>query len=613
SDDLPSKCKLTVCGNGEVEVGETCDKGEKENGLFYGDGKGCSKTCTKEPNCRPDGKTKACTTSCGDGNRDPGEDCDDGNAISGDGCSDSCRTESGFTCNDTTLPDTVDCSSGGGKCLVLPVIYRDFEGQQVNGGHPDFFFYGAAASNGRKTGVVTGATTTTCVPNAGGTKAAFTPGDACPNSDASGPCKGLVAADLDNDGKPKFAKGTCPCVFTDWDKTGVLGTCPASGTGTCTANTSISGVVDCYVQGEGSHRLRVDSTVTVIQSADSFNQWYHDSDQATTTKGALELASSGTNQYRFSSSTPGAAPGTAGRTVYDDLHDICLASNKTGTLKTGFFPLEDSNKSKVCNIWPYWISGLSTNCCAGAGCPVKSQWDPLAAYDNCPTAGTGGPVPKSDGTGGKVNGILRNFYFTTEVRYLFRYDAKAGGGTLSFFGDDDVWVFINGKLAVDLGAPHERLEGSVSVTASTFGLEDGKVYEIAVFHADRHPRESNYQLTVSGFSTIRTSCQPRCGDGVTTAGEECDDGDDKNSDNAYNGCNKQCKFGPFCGDKEKNGEEECDNGTENGAPYGTPNGCTTDCKNVHYCGDGIIDSAFDEQCDGGTACDKNCQLVLTLL
>jgi hypothetical protein len=22
------------------------------NGLFYGDGKGCSKTCTKEPNCQ---------------------------------------------------------------------------------------------------------------------------------------------------------------------------------------------------------------------------------------------------------------------------------------------------------------------------------------------------------------------------------------------------------------------------------------------------------------------------------------------------------------------------------------------------------------------------------
>ncbi len=591
----PSVCTKSVCGNSKTEPGESCDKGDA-NGLFYGDGQGCSKTCTKEPNCRQGGVTQACSTACGDANIDAGEDCDDGNALSGDGCTSDCKKESGFNCTDTDMPDTTDCSTGGGKCLVLPVTYRDFEGQQVSGGHPDFFFLGAAVTGGRTTGVVAGTNKTTCVPNAGGTKAAVPADGACPNSDASGPCLGLVADKLGSDGKPVFAKGTCPCVFTDWDRTGVLGTCPTSGTANCTLPTGVTGVTDCYVKDEGSHRLRVDATVTVIQSADTFKQWYSDSSTSTPVKGTLELAALSGNQYQFSSS--------AGRTIPDDVHDIFMKTGKVTSLTSGFFPLEDQAKTKICNLWPYWVSGLTTaaQCVANDGNAVPSQWDPKGSF-TAGTAGTGGPAKP-------VTGMMRNFYFTSEVRYLFRYGGTAS--TLAFYGDDDVWVFINGKLALDLGAPHERLQGSVSIDSAKFGLESGKTYEIVVFHADRHPRDSNYQLTMSSFSTKRTSCAPRCGDSVTTAGEECDDGDAGNKDaaDAYNACTKQCKYGPYCGDNEKNGPEECDNGVRNGAPYGDKDGCSNDCKKVHFCGDGIIDSSFDEECDGGSGCMADCKLQL---
>jgi fibro-slime domain-containing protein len=86
-----------------------------------------------------------------------------------------------------------------------------------------------------------------------------------------------------------------------------------------------------------------------------------------------------------------------------------------------------------------------------------------------------------------------NFGFTTELHTQFNYK---GGETFSFTGDDDLWVFINHQLAIDLGGLHPSKSDTVSLdmAAAKLGISVGGTYDLDLFHAERHTDASNFRV-----------------------------------------------------------------------------------------------------------------------
>ena len=590
---------VAVCGNGIQDGNDTCDDGNTKSG------DGCSDTCKLEDGfvCNVPNTPCAPIGGCGDGVLQKGEDCDDKNTVDGDGCT-KCKVDKGWICaipatacvaaecGDGIVAGKEECddknpNNGDGctKCVVDDGYKCDKPGEKCTkttcgDGHKEGT---EQCDDGNKIPFDHCSPDCTaepiCPPTGGECAGAcgdgiVFPGEQCDDGNTrdgdgcSHDCKNEAGfkCSLSADAFPDVINS--PIIYRDFSRGDGQGYCATDGNcpsahpdmdtysgdpkgiagyalGHPSQNASNLGVLDAQGKPQGKCLGTGFGKNCTVTSADSFAQWYRSIDKD---------------------------PVTQKRVNYTILATLPLSAIKVGGKNSGAYQFDSGGDS----FFPIDGKGFGN--------------EYLASTD--------------DGNGGN-----HNFHFTSELRFWFQYDdaAVANAPEFDFTGDDDVYVFINGKLAVDIGGVHNPLSDKVILDADkaqALGLTKGKVYEFALFQAERNRKLSNYHATFKGFARAKSVCASTCGQDppVKTPDEVCDDGSKNATTNTpgYGQCAKDCKSrGGYCGDGTTDTPDEtCDDGPFNGG-YGK---CNTTCKGPGpRCGDGHIDTAFGEICDDAGA------------
>jgi fibro-slime domain-containing protein len=204
---------------------------------------------------------------------------------------------------------------------------------------------------------------------------------------------------------------------------------------------------------------------------DRLDEWFTDGGAARRFEDVMELTHVDGNMYRI-------------KFDYNTSKD--WGGPRSG-LDRGYFPLdakEGTYGKQSLNIW------------CGSHYP-NSECDGRYGYSNWhENPGLAGGYVENNPS--KYGYLWHNYGFTMAGSAVFKYNENAND-IFEFISNGDMWVFIDSKLAVDLGGTH--LAAPAKVNIKEYGIQrgwaDGTMHSINFFYANRQTEGSDLMIKLA--------------------------------------------------------------------------------------------------------------------